>query len=103
MSGVSHYVSKPFPSQTPYNWTRNGNPPPSNYFKSREVNFNEFYEQAEQYQPYYDYYQYESDFYDQPEFTDSSYYTCYPETLPPQDEPNDDKICIRNADYPIFK
>lgn len=39
MSGVSHFVSKPMPLRG-HDWTRSGNPPPSNYFKSREMNFN---------------------------------------------------------------
>jgi hypothetical protein len=42
MSGVSHFAPKPLPPSG-WNWMRQGNPPPSNYFKSRDVNVNEFY------------------------------------------------------------
>lgn len=40
MSGVSHYVSKPLPFKG-HDWSKFGNPPPTNYLKSREINFNE--------------------------------------------------------------
>lgn len=43
MSGVSHFVTKPLPPRIPgHDWQKFGNPPPSNYFRSRELNFNEF-------------------------------------------------------------
>lgn len=41
MSGVSHFATKPLPP-TGHDWRKFGNPPPSNYFKTREVNFNDF-------------------------------------------------------------
>lgn len=43
MSGVSHYVTKPLPPTglSGHDWSKSGNPNPSNYFKSREMNFNE--------------------------------------------------------------
>lgn len=70
MSGVSHFVSKPLPL-TGRDWRTHGNPPPNNYFKTREVNFNE---------SGYDYdiqYDYDNSY---PEY-DQFYYTCeqYPE------------------------
>lgn len=40
MSGVSHFTSKPLPPSG-HDWRKFGNPPPSNYFKTREVNMNE--------------------------------------------------------------
>lgn len=104
MSGVSHYVAKPFQTRTPHDWTKFGNPPPSNYFKTRELNFNEFYEPTEQYQPCYDYYdynQYEQDYYEQPDFTDNYYYPCYPETQPPLDETCDANTTDNNEDFQI--
>lgn len=52
MSGVSHFVPKPLP-MTGHDWRRSGNPPPSSYFKTREVNMNEFNCDYE-YEPYYD-------------------------------------------------
>lgn len=45
MSGTPlHYVSKLFPPRQPHDWRRFGNPPPTNYFKTREINFNESYD-----------------------------------------------------------
>lgn len=57
MSGVSHFVPKPLPPSG-HDWRKFGNPPPSNYFKTREINFNDF---EYDYQPYYecDYNQFE--------------------------------------------
>lgn len=61
MSGVSHYVAKPMPRpMTGHDWTRHGNPPPTNYFKTREMNFNEF----------------DFNYYDHPEYN----YDCYEQT-----------------------
>lgn len=56
MSGVSHYVARerPFQSQlTGHDWRKSGNPPPSNYFKTREMNINECsnYDNYNYYQP----------------------------------------------------
>ncbi|CAG9135245.1 unnamed protein product [Plutella xylostella] len=61
MSGVSHFSTKPLPP-TGHDWRKFGNPPPSNYFKTREMNFNDCYsynqEQPVFYDPYYEcYYQ----------------------------------------------
>lgn len=64
MSGVSHFVPKPRPL-TEHDWTKHGNPPPSNYFKAREMNMNEV--------DCYDYYEY-------PDYAYDSYYDqSYPE------------------------
>lgn len=56
MSGVSHYVTKERPiggQQSGHDWRKYGNPPPSNYFKTREMNMNEI---SDYYQPeYYEY------------------------------------------------
>lgn len=44
MSGVSHYVIKerpPFRPLTGHDWRTQGNPAPSNYFKTKEMNMNE--------------------------------------------------------------
>lgn len=49
MSGVSHFVAKPMPSR-PHDWGKFGNPAPTNYFKTREMNFNDCSENN------YDYY-----------------------------------------------
>lgn len=57
MSGVSHYVTRPLPPTQPrlsgHDWMKSGNPPPSNYFKTRDINLNECYD----YEGYNDYYQ----------------------------------------------
>lgn len=52
MSGVSHYVTRalPFP-QPAHDWRKHGNPPPSNYFKTREMNFTECYDNYDSYYP----------------------------------------------------
>lgn len=65
MSGVSHFVSKPMPARG-HDWTKSGNPPPSNYFKARELNFNECPYYA--YGPYYDCSEY---YYVEPEYNDN--------------------------------
>lgn len=80
MSGVSHFAPKITPRPpTGHDWTKHGNPPPSNYFKTREMNMNEV------------------DFYDHqgyPDFTYDSYgdqfYQYYPEpyTYEPVYEPS---------------
>lgn len=72
MSGVSHYVTKPFPSRQPHDWMKTGNPPPSNYFKTKEINFNEFYDQPD-YDPYYEqfYHEYYNDY---PDYSSPIYY-----------------------------
>lgn len=66
MSGVSYYVSKPMPRPpTVHDWSKHGNPPPSNYFKTREMNMNEV-----------DCF----DYYECPDFTYDMYYEqSYPE------------------------
>lgn len=61
MSGVSHFATKPLPPSG-HDWRKFGNPPPSNYFKTRDVNVNDcvtyddYYNAiySECYEPYYD-------------------------------------------------
>lgn len=50
MSGVASFTTKHLPPSG-HDWTKFGNPPPGNYFKSREINFNDFYNDN----PYYEY------------------------------------------------
>lgn len=55
MSGVSHFVPRnlpPTPQLSGHDWRKSGNPPPSNYFKTREMHFNDCYP----YEPYYEEY-----------------------------------------------
>lgn len=44
MSGVSHFSARPMRpnvfGNNVHDWNKSGNPPPSNYFKTREMNFN---------------------------------------------------------------
>lgn len=68
MSGVSHFIPRNLPP-TGHDWRKFGNPPPSNYFKTRELNFNEFdddynYNEYEYY-PDYDQYYYDYDQYNE--------------------------------------
>lgn len=90
MSGVQRFTPRTLPHTqmlTGHDWSKSGNPPPSNYFKSREMNMNEcmpyddaysYYNNYDSYQePVYNYYvddsTYTSDF--TPDFTsDLNYY-----------------------------
>lgn len=66
MSGVQHFVPKQLPAMSGHDWRKSGNPPPNNYFKSREVNVNEFAMPDHSY--------YSDDYYCN---TDYDYYTNY--------------------------
>lgn len=71
MSGVSNFVSKPLPPSG-HDWRKFGNPPPSNYFKTRDVNFNDCitYPSDDYYNNYYQCYEpfYETDYGDYNEY-----------------------------------
>lgn len=43
MSGIQHFTPRALPPTglTGHDWSKHGNPPPTNYFRSREMNFNE--------------------------------------------------------------
>lgn len=80
MSGVSHYATRNLPPTSflrGHDWTKSGNPPPSNYFKTREVNFNDCLGYEDPHDNYYDYYYpeyYACDDYDQyPEYYCTDY------------------------------
>lgn len=60
MSGISHYVAKQLPL-TGHDWSKSGNPPPTNYFKTREMNINECYDNNGYYYPDNDYYTHDYD------------------------------------------
>lgn len=68
MSGVIPYVANPLSIRQLHDWTKHGNPPPSNYFKTRELNFNDLYDQQDYYDDYgdHDTYYYYPDGYDCP-------------------------------------
>lgn len=74
MSGVSHFVPRPLPATNSWNWALQGNPPPSNYLKTRDVNVNECSNYGEDYDYYYpdlsDYFYDQDYFY----FNDCTYY-----------------------------
>lgn len=81
MSGVSHFVSKPLPPSG-HDWRKFGNPPPSNYFKTREMNFNEMYNYdcnpydsyySTEYEYYPGYFDCPEQLYDQPQYADIEY------------------------------
>lgn len=72
MSGVSHFVSRPL-GLSGHDWRKSGNPPSSNYFKSREMNFNEMND-------YDDTYNYPDYYYEQPDYYyDYDTYDSYPD------------------------
>lgn len=81
MSGVSHYVAKdkPLPGQlSGHDWRKNGNPPPSNYFKTKEMNMNvcadyndQFYYPDYYGEPEYNYYAVNTEYYN----IEPTYYT----------------------------
>lgn len=96
MSGVSHYASKPLPPSG-HDWRRFGNPPPSNYFKTREVNFNNCLDY--EYGPYYDYNNSDSDYqwydhgyYEQFPFYDNFYCETQPDRQTDTDFNNDSQV-----------
>lgn len=96
MSVVSHLPSRPPGSS--WNWSRQGNPPPSNYFKTRDVNINECTgEDTEHFypsDPYNFYYLDPNDYY---EYNYSNYpYDC---DTPQQLDSNQDDL-LTNDDQP---
>jgi hypothetical protein len=94
MSGVSHYVVKERPASgqiSGHDWRKQGNPPPSNYFKAREMNVNECASYGDYYYPNYnehytcnepvDYFYYTTEYYyDEPNYyvSDQSNYELPP-------------------------
>lgn len=99
MSGVSNYVARPLPP-TGHDWTKLGNPPPSNYFKSREMNINEcsngydYYYYPEEYSEPEDYYTQDTNYYITPETydyenNDREYYQTSNMTNMNNDSPHD--------------
>jgi hypothetical protein len=102
MSGVQNFTPKVLPPaiMTGNDWRRSGNPPPSNYFKSREMNMNEctdydnYYLSESYYEPEYEYYT------DYPEY-DSSYTSaqCDPD-VPHYDSMYDNQITDKNQPQP---
>jgi hypothetical protein len=68
MSGVSHFVPRNLPlsnQMSGHDWRRSGNQPPTNYFKTREMNYNDCFSYEPYFEDYYpdqyqDYYPYES-------------------------------------------
>lgn len=85
MSGVSHFVPRLLPPSGAlrgHDWTRSGNPPASNYFRSKEMNFNDC-------SAYYDYGDYVTDYYsyyEPNEYFDGYYYAGFDQICPQQPE-----------------
>lgn len=107
MSGVSHYVSKPMPFRG-HDWSKFGNPPPTNYFKSREANFNYFYNEPTYDSPEYycdapgsDYISYNEEYYNyepQPYYYEPNYSDVVVEECP---EENSAPSCEKSSqDFP---
>lgn len=72
MSGVQNFTPKALPHTnmlTSHDWSKSGNPPPNNYFKTREANINDCVS-------YDDYCSYYSDCY-QPEYNYENNYNNY--------------------------
>lgn len=90
MSGVSHFVPKHLPPSG-HDWRKFGNPPPSNYFKTREMNYNlcHDYEYGPYCENYSDYYRDDPEcYYENGECSDNYYnsncdfyYSDYPENV----------------------
>lgn len=81
MSGVQHFMPKTLPhtSMTGHDWFKSGNPPPTNYLKSRDMNVHEC-------APYEEYY---PEYYHEPE----CYYPQYVDYNTVNDDYNPDEIC----------
>lgn len=66
MSGIQRFTPKPLPPTkmlTGHDWNKHGNPPPSNYFKSREMHMNECAAHNDSYYNYYEpEYNYDTDY-----------------------------------------
>lgn len=97
MSGVQHFVPKTLPPNlSGHDWRRQGNPPPSNYFKSKEMNINECFDENP-YNIYYDevnygnYYYSEYDYDNAPTYNDS--YFCDDNTMQPETLANEPPTC----------
>lgn len=93
MSGVQHFTPKVLPPTrmglTGHDWFKHGNPPPTNYLKSREMNFNECVNDG--YSSYVDYYyepelNYYPEYYECPTYVDAHDYNSYvdPESYGPE-------------------
>lgn len=82
MSGVSHFSPRNLPPSgfnAGHDWRKFGNPPPSNYFKSREMNINECFEPA---YDEYDYDQYYANYCDN--YNDHDHYYDYDQPRYPE-------------------
>lgn len=81
MSGVSHFQPRQL-MPNGHNWAKSGNPPPSNYFKTRELNHNECLG--------YDNYNYYPEF--NPDYETQYYY-------PENSDYNDYSVATYDCDY----
>jgi hypothetical protein len=101
MSGVSHFVPRPLPPSG-HDWRKFGNPPPNNYFKSREVNFNDFdygydtnydydYGQYDCYPEYVEYEQYPDNHINNYSYAQPDTSEAFVEEIVPNPEPSENK------------
>jgi hypothetical protein len=118
MSGVQRYIPKTLPPTiSGHDWRRYGNPPPNNYFKSREMHvnecidnsYNDFYYEPD-YNNYYDYNNYT--YYDDnaPTYSDSYYsddndvqYDTLAHEPPPSDKPQASSSVETTQDFHLEK
>lgn len=83
MSGVSHFAPKNLPPTGRQDLRNFVNPPPSNYFKAREINFNEFGQEYDDYYNYdYGYPDFDQDYYTQDQLEYFYYEEQYPYSEP---------------------
>lgn len=114
MSGIQNFNPRPLPhtSMTGHDWRKFGNPPPTNYLKSREMNMNEClpYEdmcynyQDYCYEPEYNYYSEHDDYNTnyRPDFCNNnsiSYYETNDDRLISDTEPQSDPSCCADQDF----
>lgn len=110
MSGVSHFVTKTLPpAMTGHDWSKFGNPPPSNYFKTREMNYNETldsnnYPYGDMTDYYYDYDTYfdpsqaEPEYYDTCSYDNGQYYD--PTNALEAPQPSTSQTSQNESDFP---
>jgi hypothetical protein len=109
MSGVSHFSTKPVRPNTfgnnVHDWNKSGNPPPSNYFRTREMNFNncmtyephDYHYPDEYNMPYCDYYDYSDYHYNE---YDSQSHDQYPQvTVENYSEEQNHQVETSNNDH----
>lgn len=108
MSGVSHVTTRALPPSsfaTGHNYFKSGNPPPTNYFKAKELNFNECYDYDNNPCEYYEEYHYpEGEYYYEepyPQHTDPYVYeqVQYKVDYPQEADSSEPQTCSKDEDF----